>query len=430
MNVWLVTIGEPVPVQGGPRDRLHRAGYLANFLVDHGHNVTWWTSTFDHFHKRHLFKHDTKILLNGRFCIKLLHGSGYKRNVSLARILDHKQIAFKFARSALNGSPPDIILCSLPTLELSVAAVHYGKINSVPVVIDIRDLWPDVFLDVCPKPFQPLAQLILYPMRRNARKACAGATAITGPTKAYVNWGLMQGQREHSPNDISFSFGYPRMIASERNIRKGLAYWKLKGLSTNGSDTIICFFGTIGRQFDLDTVINAAKLLLNDMISIRLVLCGAGDKLEYYKNISKNMSNILFPGWVGPSEIQALMEISSIGLAPYRETKNFLFNIPNKVAEYLSGGLPIALSLDKGVLSDLIYEKNCGFSYAGNHIELTKLLKDLIVCPERMKTLSNNAKRVFEDMFDADKVYGEMMNYLQELAIKYKKTTINKNIAI
>lgn len=54
MNIWLVTIGEPLPIDEG-NYRLLRVGILANLLVKKNHNVIWWTSTFNHIEKKTLF---------------------------------------------------------------------------------------------------------------------------------------------------------------------------------------------------------------------------------------------------------------------------------------------------------------------------------------------------------------------------------------
>jgi len=42
-----------------------------------------------------------------------------------------------------NEVPPHIILCTLPTIDLYFATTIYGKKVRVPVVLDIRDMWPD-----------------------------------------------------------------------------------------------------------------------------------------------------------------------------------------------------------------------------------------------------------------------------------------------
>ena len=156
MNVWLVTIGEPVPIREGSRDRLHRTGYFARFLADRGHEVAWWTSTFDHFRKRHWFDEDTTVELGTGLKARLLHGCGYRSNISLARFHDHRQIAKKFAHHArAAAAAPDIIVSALPTIELCLESVAYGRRRGVPVVLDMRDMWPDIFVDTVPGPARP-----------------------------------------------------------------------------------------------------------------------------------------------------------------------------------------------------------------------------------------------------------------------------------
>jgi hypothetical protein len=51
MRVWLITVGEPLPLDG-PGERMLRTGILAAFLAARGHEVVWWSSSFDHVRKR------------------------------------------------------------------------------------------------------------------------------------------------------------------------------------------------------------------------------------------------------------------------------------------------------------------------------------------------------------------------------------------
>ena len=176
MKIWLVVIGEPVPVGEGVHDRLHRGGYFATFLADHGHEVTWWTSTFDHMRKKHRFQEDATVEVNPRLQIRLLHGGGYRSNISLARLRDHRAIAGKFAHlAAAEADAPQIIVAALPTIGLCLESVQFGQRRGVPTVLDMRDMWPDIFVDTAPGAARPLLRLLLGGMFRQARQACAGA---------------------------------------------------------------------------------------------------------------------------------------------------------------------------------------------------------------------------------------------------------------
>ena len=44
------------------QNRLHRSGLLNDILVKSGHQVCWWSSTFDHFSKNTTFHHTKKLI--------------------------------------------------------------------------------------------------------------------------------------------------------------------------------------------------------------------------------------------------------------------------------------------------------------------------------------------------------------------------------
>jgi glycosyltransferase involved in cell wall biosynthesis len=413
MKIWLATIGEPLPVQGGAQDRLHRTGYLARFLAKHGHDVTWWTSTFDHVRKRHWFSDDASVQDGPRLKIELLHGRGYRSNVSLARFRDHREIGAKFAQRIRQvDAVPEIIVAALPTIELCAESVAYGRQFQVPVVLDMRDMWPDIFVNVAPRPLRPLARRLLRPLFRAAREACAGATAITGITDAFVNWGLERGNRQRTALDRSFAMGYASTAPEPDAVRQAEAFWDRQGLTGDGSQWLACFFGTFGRQFDLDTVLEAARETERRGKPIRWVLCGSGDRLEHYRQRSRGLGNVVLPGWVDAAAIYVLMRRAKVGLDPLPARFDFLATINNKAIEYLSASLPIVSSPAAGVLAELLSREQCGRSYAqGDAIGLADLLSRLYDDTAERQRLAANAGRVFGNCFRAENVYGDMMAY-------------------
>ncbi|MBI4419811.1 MAG: glycosyltransferase, partial [Gemmatimonadetes bacterium] len=169
MRTWLITVGEPLPLPG-QRTRLLRTGRLALALVRRGHQVTWWTSTFDHFAKAGLDVDDVERLSAG-LELRFLHGIPYDRNVSVRRLVNHWQLARGFRRRALEIAPPDVILCSFPTVELCWQATRYARRKGVPILIDVRDLWPDIFLSAMPGPLRWAGRMALRPMLQQARHA-------------------------------------------------------------------------------------------------------------------------------------------------------------------------------------------------------------------------------------------------------------------
>jgi glycosyltransferase involved in cell wall biosynthesis len=419
MRVWLVTVGEPLPTDGGT-DRLLRAGILADLVHRRGHDVTWWTSTFDHVRKHHRFESDTTLDIKPGYRMILLHGAAYTKDVSLRRIANHWGTARAFARLAEAEVPPDVVLCSLPTLELSVAATAYGRRHGVPVLLDVRDLWPDVIVDYAPRPARWLARLLLAPMERQARAACRAATGVLGTTPEYVEWGLRRAGRDKGEFDRNFPMAYVASEPPADALAAAEAFWRQRGLGPEWPAFIACFCGRIGHHNDIDTVVEAARRLQALGKDCRFVLCGTGSKLEYHRDIAKDLSNVMFPGWVGAAEIWTLMRHSAVGLAPLREIDNYTYNLPNKPAEYFSAGLPVMTSLNTGVLRDLLDRHDCGLVYQnGAPDTLVESLVALIDDPDRRRRMSANALDLYRRSFVAEAVYGGLIDFLETVANRH-----------
>lgn len=415
MKVWLITVGEPIPMDQ-KNVRLLRTGIFAESLSKNKHDVIWWNSTFNHSKREQRFSANTDIQHRDNLQIKLLYGCGYKSSMSFRRIWDHILVAFQFYKLSKKMPKPDVILCSLPTLELSQAAVAYGKKNNVPVILDIRDLWPDLFLDYVPNKLKPILNLFLAPMWWQARYACSGATAITGCAPALVDWGVNLSGRKTSQYDKYFPFGYAANKATEQQISIAYEKWERLGIKKSDDNFMVCFFGTLGSQFDIETIINAARALKSKNVSLTFVICGDGDELKRYRGLAADLDNVIFPGWIDSSDIWTLMQISDVGIAPYYNNAGFSGSIPNKPIEYLSAGLPVVSSLC-GFFEEFLREQSCGVSYKVG--DINSLVEALILLSRDKNTrdqMSKNALSVFREKFMAEKVYGDMTNYLEEVA--------------
>lgn len=415
MRVWMVTIGEPLPTDGR-NERLLRTGILAEQLSNAGHGVHWWTSSFDHARKRQRTSCDARVTINDGYEISLLTANRYSRNISLHRIANHRTLARKFGLLAQREPSPDIIICSWPLIELCAEAVRFGNSRGVPVVLDFRDMWPDAIVDLAPRMMRPVVKIALHHSYRNATFAASHATAITGITENIVDWGVQFSGRQRNSADRAFPMGYKSRSLTADSLEEASRFWRNQGLATDGSEFVVCFFGTIGRHFEIETVAEAAEKLTRSGRAIKFVLCGDGPQLSQWKRLSAKSPNVIFPGWVDAAKIQTLMRLSSAGLAPYYSSWDFRLSIPNKPIEYLSAGLPVVSSL-RGVLADLLRENHCGLTYRNSDSDglvraLSDSYDDRALCTE----MAGNADRLFRRRFTAEAVYSEMQDYLVGIA--------------
>jgi len=305
MRVWLITVGEPLPLPGS-RDRPWRTGLLARELSARGHDVLWWTSTVDHFRKQFFVAGEPRIEIERGLHVRFLSGRLYQRNISVDRLINHVQIARRFAALAAAEPKPDVILCSFPTIELSRQAVAYGHAAGIPVVLDVRDLWPDILLDVLPAPVRAVGRIALASLFHDTQwslRRCAGVFAVS---EGYLQWELRRAGRERNPADAVFPLGYQPTTwtaADEHTVQQRLAS---AGLSVE--QVLATFVGTFGRTYDLQTVIRAARLLADSgTTQLGFIFCGEGERGSQWRQASEGLRNVAFTGWLSAGELSYLL---------------------------------------------------------------------------------------------------------------------------
>ena len=202
-----------------------------------------------------------------------------------------------------------------------MCAVWIQRHNTV--VLDLRDMWPDIFVERVPAPLMPVARAALWPLTARARAALAGATALFGITDDFLHWGLKLARRERTAWDDSFPLGYPRSDFNS-NSQAGDAYaagfWDSLGITRENAFNVVLVGAITRRRFELDAVLAAARELQHDPRSVRFVIAGDGDDLPMYRESARDCSNVVFPGWLSRPQIQALLARAHLGLVPYRNT--------------------------------------------------------------------------------------------------------------
>jgi glycosyltransferase involved in cell wall biosynthesis len=288
---------------------------------------------------------------------------------------------------------------------MCAAALKFGREKGIPVLIDVRDLWPDAIHDLFPRAIRFAGRLLLFPMRIRNRRLFGEATGVTAISATYLQWALGYAGRAMRWSDGVFPMGYRAPEVNESRRQEGRTAWIRRGIT--GDEFTCCFFGTMGRQYWLADVIQAAKRLPE----VKFLLCGDGDNRGRYVEQARGLSNVMFPGWVSAEEVDALMTLSHVGLAPYRGGAKM--SLPNKPFEYMAGGLPVVSSLE-GELKELLELYRCGLTYrAGDVDSLVQCLERLRSNPDLRKTMSRNGRDRYERSFRSDRIYDAMTSHLQ-----------------
>jgi len=417
MKIWIVEISDFLPKIDGD-NRLYRAGMLAEALVESGHKVLWWSSTFNHQLRRQRFNISTTIDIQKNFRLRLLYGPGYDRSISLNRWNHNRTIAREFARETKETTinvQPDIIYACLPTLEVSEQAVLYGVRHGVPVVIDIVDQWPEIYLSLLPRFLRPIFRKTLLKFEfSRAHRILSQATSIIGVSAINVEYGLRLAERNACPRDKWFPLASPVNSNYKGDMRGNNSKEILKKFDIGNAPFIITFAGSFSTAFNIRTVIDVARdFLLSGESRVMFILIGDGVQIPTLRKLSSGLKNIVLTGWLDKSNIDEILNISSIGLAPYLSGR--LITLPNKPFEYMAAGLPILSSLE-GELKAIIEQGDAGLQYnAGDPTDLKDKIMWFLSHPEETKAMGQRAKALFEKKYNADVVYPSLVDHLTKI---------------
>ena len=407
MNVWVIQIGEHLPINS--KAKKMRTAILADTLIEKGHCVVWWTSAFDHFKKEWIVDKDSDIEVKKGLKIVALKGAGYKKNISLSRLLDHRIVAAKFRERAGKMPKPDIIIASMPPHDLAYTASAFAKKNGIPILVDIRDEWPDLFLTIFPKILQKVIKMLFFYDFWMIKKTMRMADGLLAVSNDLLQWGLDYAGRKAGVSDKVFYLG------SRKISYPGKQEGSLDFLDSLKNKFVVTFIGTFVQNNNPAILVDCARRIKDK--NITFVLVGSGELYEKIKKMSRNLDNLLLPGWLHEDEINVLLKYCHVGVCPTSITRSAF---PNKSFLYLSANLPIISSF-QGDLKDILEKYQLGLYYPPNDTNaLVNCVKKLYNDKVLYDKMSKNANKVFAEVFDTDIIYSEYARHIEKFVREHK----------
>jgi glycosyltransferase involved in cell wall biosynthesis len=399
-------VGEQLPIEN---NRKMRTTLLAEKLLDRGSSVLWWTSAFDHFRKKWLFLKDIEINLDNGLKILALKGCGYNKNFSLSRFIDHRILAKKFKSVSRKLEKPDIIVSANPPYDLAKEAVGFAKEYHIPIIIDVRDQWPDIFLAYIPKFVRSAARLLLANEFRMNTYVLREADCLTSMMETLLKWGLKCAGRQKTDLDKVFYLGAEKMEVSPCSEKIDSLKKRLEG------KFVVVFVGTFGMRNNPSILVDAARLLGNERIVF--VLGGDGIYFEEVKKKAEMFSNIMLTGWLQKCDISALLKYAHLGVIPNSEE---FAAFPNKFFDYISAGLPI-ISGCKGELKTIIERRGIGLNYTPGDVDaLTECVRYFLDNREIYAKYVERVGNLFETNFNSEIIYKSYADHVEYIVDRWK----------
>lgn len=233
-------------------------------------------------------------------------------------------------KQRLAGWKPDVIWASSPPLFVGLSGCFLSKLLRCPMVLDVRDIWPDSAVAAGQISSNGRAYKIGKLMEKYIYKRARHITCVAEPMREYI---LTQTDRH-------VSIVYNGVLEQPENTEVLDKY-----VTTNGKKEIL-YAGNLGRVQQIDLLIQGyAELIgeghVNDW-TIRLL--GDGAMGEQLKSLIQQLGvedKVLIEPVVTHQQCQRRLEDSDLLFISLRPEKVLEMTIPSKVFDYMLAGRPI-----------------------------------------------------------------------------------------
>jgi glycosyltransferase involved in cell wall biosynthesis len=411
MRVWVLQTGEPVH-SDGPFERPMRAINLCDALVEAGHEVVLFTPRFNH--SKLTFRNVGSYTTHhdGKLTIEYIKSIGYRKNISLRRLIDHGHLAINLLYKLKRRTPPDVAFIGFPPIETALIFSRWLKWHNVPYVIDVKDQWPDVLIRAFPNVMQKIGGKILWGYHHAAYLSIRNAGAVISISDNFLNWSLEKGRRTKNKFDLVAPLTSAQVKFNSVELEKMREWW-IEQFSSSKYQIKLFYVGTIGSTFDHKILLELVK-----KIPATFVICGEGSKLEEVKVSLSKFDNVIFPGWINNIQYQSLMDFVDLCICPYYDFEDFKHSYPNKFYDAIKFGKPFITTLS-GDLKNLIENKTIGLHISSENIDLSiKQINDLINNEKQIELMSRNGVALYKKSYSLQKTYESIIKVLSDISIK------------
>tara|TARA_B100002019_G_scaffold289666_1_gene305732 strand:- start:3163 stop:4380 length:1218 start_codon:yes stop_codon:yes gene_type:complete len=347
-KIWFFNFTDPIPSNNSNFSRRHES--LVNNLALKGNHITWVTNNFSHTQKKHLHADACHTKLK----ILKLNSLGYKKNISFRRIFHNILLSFSVFTLIIKTPKrlkPEIILISFPPIETSFILSILSRIYRIKLLIDVRDLHPEVFHDLFKSVFtRALMHVVLMPYRLMVLSTLRLSDSIFTTSPDFSHYLKKKYRLNVLPK--SFYHWYKDDGINEKDLNKFFFTAHIRNYISSVNDPVVfSYCGSLSKRMDFLNFIEVFKSI-NDRSKI-LVLCGSGDQFDTLKKKASSSKNIFVSSQVSREEVSAIYKISDYGLLPYPPDIDFQLAPPTKLSEILFHNLKVICSEDTYIHKNL-----------------------------------------------------------------------------
>ncbi len=230
---------------------------------------------------------------------------------------------------------PDVTIGTSPTFFAPMAAAALARKHDIPFVMEVRDLWPAIFVDLGVLRNRPLIRFLEKWELAMYRRAAAVVTVTESFRDNLLSRGVPECKVFTVLNGADVDFWHP--CEPDPGLRARLG---------SRENFVVLYLGAHGISHALGRILEAAQVLLEDS-RIRFVFVGEGAEKDRLVNAAgkARLTNVQFQDPVDKEGVRRYYTIADVCLVPLRDVPLFDSFIPSKMFEIMAMARPIVASV-------------------------------------------------------------------------------------
>lgn len=282
---------------------------------------------------------------------------------------------------------PDILIASGPPYFAQFAGAGIAGLRGIPLILEIRDLWPDYIAEMKVIRSAPLLRAVFASERWLLRRASAVVVVTDAFRRRMIAKGVAPAAITVIPNGVDLSRYFP---ADERAPIEALEH-------REPSEHVVGYIGTFGAGQGLGALIDATRRLRARGLNVRTVMVGDGPHRSVLEAELRSMPDdgVRMHPPIPRDDTRAFYSACDVVVVPHAALSVLGETVPSKIFEVMACGRPLVAAL-QGEGARIVQESGAGvLASPGSGESLADAIERVIAMSDGERAALGTAGRAF-----------------------------------
>lgn len=274
------------------------------------------------------------------------------------KVLCHFAMVLIMIPKSLCAPRPDILIATVPALPTLIAGYLISKIRRVPLVVEMRDAWPELLVESGVIRWKFAERICVKAIRWIQSSASLVIAVTPGHAQRLVADGLL---------DVGVvSNGYSFSSLANTRVPHALDSAKLR----------VLYLGNLGESQGLEEVVDIAAVS-QDWMELRIVGRGSASTRLKSRATELGLLDIFVPPVQGEQVLDWYDWADTCVVSLRTDWDSFAYTVPSKLFELAGYGCHIT-GLVTGEAAEIIDKFDLGISSADDVLTVSRLLRESV----------------------------------------------------